>query len=195
MDPLRLNLKLFVTDATTLRPAELVPIFHGWIQRRELAPDLLIDVADYSHVVDGPGVVLIAHEGHYAFDTLQGQLGFSYSLRRANVGAGFDPALRYGLRQLLTGVNLLLHEPTLQGRLHFDLQRLKLQINDRLRAPNRAETWAALQPEAQPALGAIFDRGVRVQPDPPGLGLFTLQVQSPKPFAPSELLAAVAPAE
>jgi hypothetical protein len=194
MDPLRLNLKLFVTDAPSLRPAELAPIFHGWIQRRELAPDLLIDVADYSHVADGPGVVLIAHEGHYAFDALQGQLGFSYSLRRAKVAAGFEPALRYGLRQLLTGVNLLLHEPSLQGRLQFDMQRLKLQINDRLRAPNRAETWAELRPEAQPALGAIFDTGVRVEADPPGLGLFTLQVKSPKPFTPSELLAAVAPA-
>jgi hypothetical protein len=194
MDPLRLNLKLLATDASSLRPAELVPIFHGWIQRRELAPDLLIDVADYSHVVDGPGVVLIAHEGHYAFDALQGQLGFSYSLRRANIAAGFEPALRYGLRQLLTGANLLLHEPTLQGRLQFDLQRLKVQINDRLRAPNRAETWAGLQSEAQPALGAIFGGGMSVQPDPPGLGLFTLQLQSPKPFVPSELLAAVAPA-
>jgi hypothetical protein len=194
MDPLRLNLKLFVTGPSSLRPAELGPIFHGWIQRRELAPDLLIDVADYCHVVNGPGVVLIGHEGHYAFDGLQGQLGFSYSLRRANVAVGFEPALRYGLRQLLTGVNLLLHETSLQGRLQFDLQRLKLQINDRLRAPNRVETWARLEADAQPALGAIWGSGVQVQPDPPSLGLFTLQVQSPKPFAPSELLAAMAAA-
>lgn len=189
METLRLNLKLFATDTTRLTAAELLPIFHGWIQRRELAPELLIDVTDYSHVVDGPGVVLIAHEGHYAFDWLQGQPGFSYSLRRAPVGLGFEPALRYALGRLLSGVTLLLNEPSLQGRVQFDTQRLKLQINDRLRAPNNAQTWSQLQPQAQPALAALFDAAVRVQPEPPGRGLFTLQVQSPNPVSTSDLLA------
>ena len=46
---------------------EFIPVFHDWIQTQQLA-ELLIDVADYRHVPHGPGVVLVAHDAHYAMD-------------------------------------------------------------------------------------------------------------------------------
>jgi hypothetical protein len=39
---------------------------HRWIAQRCLST-LLIDVHNYSHVHLGPGVLLVAHEGHYSF--------------------------------------------------------------------------------------------------------------------------------
>ena len=55
-------------------------MFHDWIQNQRL-DELLIDVVDYRHVHDGPGVILIAHDAHYAFDTSEGRLGLLYSRR------------------------------------------------------------------------------------------------------------------
>lgn len=48
--------------------AEFIPVFHSWIQRRALAGHQLIDVHDYSHVADGPGILLVAHEANLNFD-------------------------------------------------------------------------------------------------------------------------------
>ena len=59
MDTPKFDLKLFLHDASDLQLHTLIPVFHGWIQTRALA-DVLIDVVDYRHVPDGPGVMLIA---------------------------------------------------------------------------------------------------------------------------------------
>jgi hypothetical protein len=191
MNAMRLNLKLFPTADSGLEPRALVPVFHGWIQRRAIDNELLIDVADYTHVVDGPGVMLIGHEGHYAYERLQGKPGFSYSLRRAEIADGFEPALRYAMRQLLTATSLLEAEESLAGKLRFDTGRLQVQINDRLRAPNEARTWTALEPEARRVLGALFDSGVQIEPAAPGLSLFTLSVRAQASLSERELLARV----
>ena len=47
---------------------DYIPLFHGWIQEKIIPDHLLIDVADYSHIPDGPGIMLIAHEGHFSLD-------------------------------------------------------------------------------------------------------------------------------
>ena len=54
--------------------SEVVPIFHNWIQEQE-SDEVLIDVADYRHVFDGPGVVLIGKDGDYSVGTARGRLG------------------------------------------------------------------------------------------------------------------------
>jgi len=61
----KFGIKLFAADAKGFDILKLIPMYHRWIQQKALQ-DLLIDVADYSHVPAGPGVMLIAHEGNYA---------------------------------------------------------------------------------------------------------------------------------
>ena len=58
----RFGLKLFVDSAAVVSPHACVPIFHRWIQTGAV-DGLLIDVADYTHLTDGPRVLLVAHEG------------------------------------------------------------------------------------------------------------------------------------
>jgi hypothetical protein len=53
----------------------LIPAFHGWIQRGDVTAGLDIDVADYSHVPDGPGVMLIGHEWDRSVDIADGRPG------------------------------------------------------------------------------------------------------------------------
>ena len=67
MDLQKIGMKFFAEDGSTIDLVEFIPIFHRWIQNKALS-DLLIDVADYSHVHAGPGILLIAHEGNYAVD-------------------------------------------------------------------------------------------------------------------------------
>jgi len=53
----RIALKIFLDDESLLEPGDVIPVFHRWIQTQAV-DGLLIDVADYSHVHHGPGVVV-----------------------------------------------------------------------------------------------------------------------------------------
>ncbi len=49
-----INMKIFVKDPSAIHLADAVGVFHHWI-RDSVCPELLIDVADYTHVHEGPG--------------------------------------------------------------------------------------------------------------------------------------------
>src|SRR5215469_15808070 len=72
------NVKLLLGSPEGLRLEPLVPIFHEWIERKEME-DLLLDIADYTHVPEGPGVVLIGHQADYSVDNTLGRLGVRYN--------------------------------------------------------------------------------------------------------------------
>ena len=67
MNPQRIAIKFFVTpdptEAVDLAP--FTPLFHEFIQKASV-PGLLIDVADYAHVPNGPGIILIGAGGAIA---------------------------------------------------------------------------------------------------------------------------------
>ena len=63
----RFGLKLFLQSGQEVDPKSLIPVFHRWIQTGAVG-GLLIDVADYTHLAEGPSVLLVGHEGNYAFD-------------------------------------------------------------------------------------------------------------------------------
>src|SRR6188768_4157240 len=78
----RLQLKLYLASSEHFELEALIPVFHRFI-RDSVLKELLIDVVDYSHVPDGPGVVLIGHAADYYFGALDGALGLVYSRKRA----------------------------------------------------------------------------------------------------------------
>ena len=192
MDAKRLDVKLFVADGSRVEPAELIPVFHGWIQRSAVKDELLIDVADYEHVVDGPGVLLVGHEGQYGYDRSKGKDGLLYSQRRAQIDGGFREALVYTLRHALSACALLEKEEALAGRLKFNGQQLLIRINDRLRAPNTPETWKAVEPDVRAVLGRVFGDDFTVEPAPAGGEPFTLHVRAGKPATVDALLGRLA---
>ena len=179
MEATRLDVKLFAKPAPGFELSELIPVFHGWIQRGAIEDELLIDVADYSHVVDGPGVLLVGHEAQYGLEQGKGRTGLLYSQRRARV-EGFEQALSYGLRHALRAVSLLQKEASLRGKLDWSGQELMLRINDRLHAPNTPETWKAVEPVAGPVLRKLFGGELSLEPAPPSSELFTLYARCAK---------------
>ena len=190
MDAKRVDVKVFASADSKVEPEELIPVFHGWIQRKAIGNELLIDVADYGHVVDGPGVMLIGHEGQYGFDLNKGRPGLLYSLRRANTDGGYSGALAYALRQALQAAALLEQEESLKGRLKFTGQELLVRINDRLNAPNAASTLQAIEPATRAVLEKAFGAGFSVEPAPVGTAeLFSLNVRAPGATGAAALLA------
>ena len=68
MDLQKFGIKLYLNTNASYKLSDFIPVFHNWIQEKVVSDHLLIDVADYSHIPDGPGVMLISHEGHYSLD-------------------------------------------------------------------------------------------------------------------------------
>lgn len=153
MELQHVNVKLFV-DASEEALEPLVPVFHRWIQEKPLA-GLLLDVADYRHVFQGPGVMLIGHEANYSLDNTDGKLGVLYNRKTPLDGTNED-RLKHAARAALNVLQRLQAEPKLNGKLGFDGRRIQLIINDRFLAPNTAETRAAAEPELKEFYKTLF---------------------------------------
>ena len=151
MDAHKLQLKIYLTPETarTLDVEALIPVFHRWIKQRAL-PELTIDVANYRHVPNGPGVVLIGHGADYFLDEGEGRPGLLHNRKRA--GAPPEARLVDLARRTLHAAVLLERDPAFGGRLRFATDELLFRINDRLAAPDTAATFAAVKPELE-ALG------------------------------------------
>jgi hypothetical protein len=157
MDASKLQLKIFTAAATTRVPSEtLIPVFHAWIKDKTL-PELLLDVANYGHVPQGPGVVLIGHGSDYAIDESEGRQGLLYNRKR--LGAAPAERLEDTFRRALHAAALLERDPVLAGKLTFDTTELLFRINDRLAAPNTAATFAAVRPELEAFCTRLFGAG------------------------------------
>src|SRR5579862_9605913 len=112
------NVKLFVEDGAQAVLEPLIPVFHGWIEHQD-GDELLIDVADYTHVPAGPGVVLIGHEGNYSVDNTGNRLGVRYN-RKAGLDGNNQDRLAQATRSALTAFQRLEREPRLGGKISFN---------------------------------------------------------------------------
>jgi len=148
---LQLSVKLFAADPDAVEVERFTAIFHGWIQENRIPHQLLIDVADYRHVPDGPAILLVGHEAHYSIDRERGPLGLLYNRKRDEPGE-LEDKLVEALRDALSACGLLEEDP---GRpIRFRGDRERLAILSRRFAPNTEETWAA----ARPAIEAVCAR-------------------------------------
>jgi hypothetical protein len=148
--------KLFFVEGAAVPLEELVPIFHGWIRERRVADDVLIDVADYAHVADGPGVLMVCHEGQYVIDGRDGRWGLSYARKRGEPGADLVVRATTPLVRALRAARLLAHDPALASRLHFRTDEIEVRVIDRLHAPNDDATLEAVTPGVADAIARIW---------------------------------------
>ncbi len=136
MHPHKLGIKIFLEPPVEVAPETLIPIFHRWIQNGSVE-GMLIDVADYSHVHQGPGIMLVAHEAHYGLDQGGGRPGMLYNRKRPyDEGLGLDEGLMAATKAALRACVQLESEPEFAATLHFDAGRLEIAFLDRLLAAN-----------------------------------------------------------
>jgi len=162
------NVKLLVRDQEGIDLEPLIPVFHSWIQEQSFADHLLIDVADYRHVPDGPGVMVIGHEADYSLDQNDGRLGVRYN-RKSILNSDSQGRLKQATRSALNAFQRLEADTRLNQKFRFNGQDVEVFINDRLLAPNTPETQKALDPEFRKLGDALFGSGnyeLKWQSDP-----------------------------
>ncbi len=185
------NVKLLAKDPEDVDLEPLIPVFHNWIQG-QVFEELLLDVADYRHVHEGPGVVLIGHQANYSVDNTDNRLGLRYN-RKAPLEGSNQDRLKQATRAALTAFQRLEGEAGLNGKLQFNGQEIEVFINDRLMAPNRDSTREAVKPELREFFGTLFrggDYALSHGSDP--RALFGVYVKANRVFSVSELLANLA---
>jgi hypothetical protein len=140
MELYKLGIKIFVANPGAVNPRDFIPVFHAWIKEQKIAGHLLIDVHDYSHVQNGPGILLVAHEGNFSLDQAEGRLGLVYYRKQPVAG----DSLKITFESARSAARLLEGEPTLNG-IRFRTNEFLVFSNDRLLAPNTAEARVELE--------------------------------------------------
>ena len=151
MNLYKIGIKIFVANPQVVDLRDFIPVFHGWIQQQKVEGHQLIDVHDYSHVHDGPGILLVAHEGNFSMDQEGGRLGLLYYRKRPLDGS-VEANLKSVLQTALQATKMLESEPALNG-IKFKTDEILVVANDRLLAPNDATGRAKIEPIIARALG------------------------------------------
>jgi hypothetical protein len=141
MDAQRIQVKIYATSSP--EPERFIPVFHRFI-RDKVFDELMIDVADYGHVKDGPGVVLIGHASDFFADTSDGRFGVVYTRKRDAP----PPAVRLAdsVRRAFNAARLIEQEPGF-GDVRFSTNEILVRLTDRLRAPNDDASFGKLESE------------------------------------------------
>src|SRR5262249_45398135 len=153
MNPLRLSIKIHA--ARPIPRDELHPfigVFHRFIQEAAV-PGLLVDVADYAHVPDGPGVMLIGHDVDYGIDLGGGRAGLLTTRKRAG-DDGLAELFRDTLAKALAAARAIEADPSVSVR--FATDSLDIAFPDRRTAPNTAQAFELVSKELAPVARALF---------------------------------------
>ena len=148
-------------------------MYHRWIQQQVFPDMLAIDVADYSHVPAGPGVMLIGHNAEVSLDNRQNRIGMLYN-RRTVLEGSLAEKLRHSYNGAVAAARRLTQEPEFRGKISFDESDFEVFVNDRLLAPNTQETWDSLRS----GIAEVFGPDATLQWNGPGRELFRVSVRT-----------------
>jgi hypothetical protein len=163
MELYKLGIKFFASPGQRVDLKEFIPIFHEWIQKQIINDHLLIDVHNYSHIHEGPGILLVGHQGNFSVDFVEGRTGLVY-YRKQPV-----PNLADVLKPAVQGCRLLTEDPRMRGRLNFSTDEALIFANDRLIAPNIEKTFSELNQQLAATLHGLFGKPFklsRISDDP-----------------------------
>jgi hypothetical protein len=185
MNAQKLAVKLFLADPSQAHGLKLLPVFQQWIQLHAMDEHLMIDVADYDHVPDGPGTVLVTHEANLYLDHLGGRPGLSYQ-RKQPLPGPFADRLATVFRYVLQAAARLEEHPGLR----FRTDELSVRIADRLLAPNTSETFESVRRDLETFTQNLFgpQGNYEITHDPAPDKLFEVTIKSNKNVPVADLL-------
>ena len=183
MDLQRINLKVYLEE-WQVSPENVFKVFNTWISK--ITDEVLVDVADYSHVHAGPITLLVGHEANYCIDNTDEELGLLYARKQPLAGSLSD-RLRSIFANALNACRRLELEPELAGRVKFRGSELLLVANDRISAAATADIHKILAADIETVLqdlfgGADFTLAINTEPRP------TLRIKSSTKFDVATLL-------
>ena len=159
-EPQRVGVKVFVEDQEGFDRGRMIEVFHRWIQEDRF-PGTLIDVHDYTHVPEGPGVLLIAHEWHLRTDEAGGRIGFEYELKRGASGT-LAERLREAIVSVLEVAAALEQDTAGENPVRFTTREMVFRFTDRLAVPLTEAAFEEVTPELENVLADLYG-GVPVE--------------------------------
>jgi len=152
MDLQKLNVKFFVEQPNAVPLTDFIEIFHGWIQATD---GIYHDVADYSHMQAGPGVVLIANDANVSIDESGSRRGLVFN-QKTQLDGSNQEKLRTVFRAALENCRKLEEEPALRGKLRFSANEAVISVNDRLIGANSKESFDEIKREIKSFAKQLF---------------------------------------
>ena len=154
MELQKFGIKIFLDANGSYSSKDFIPVFHSWIQDKIVADNLVIDVADYSHIPDGPGIMLIAHEGHFSLDQENLQPGIMY-MRKTELEGSFKVRFKKVLSTAVEAADRL-HNNNINKKIHFINNSFRFIANDRLYAKNTIENQTLYKNNIKKILNEIY---------------------------------------
>ena len=160
MDLQNLAVKVFVEPPSLVPLTAFIDIFHGWIQASD---GEYHDIADYSHMQAGPGIILIANDANVSIDEAENRRGLLFSQKSRLEGSNQEK-LRTVFRSALTNCRRLEEEPALRGKLSFGMNEVLISVNDRGMAANSDEAFEEFEADIGVVARELFgDSEVRYE--------------------------------
>jgi len=151
----KINVKLFLEAPSGADYDFLLPIFGRW--RLEEGEEI-IDLADYLHVPDGPGCLLVSHRWHFGIDFTGGRPGIFLSTRKGLEGDA-ESRFAHALRACAEKGQRLLAEEEVPPGVRLRPGELEVVVNDRVLFPNCDESEETLRPGLVAALDGTYGKG------------------------------------
>src|SRR5712692_851202 len=153
--PRRSSVKIFFADGVVVDPPLMVALFHDWI-RNKIVEGMLIDVADYKHVHEGPTIVLVGHDVDYTLDLSEARPGLMVT-RKHPTPSDLTEDIRQGVRRVLSAARALQRKADPHPPVRFRTDELRVQVIDRLRFPQSADAVEAVSRAIEPLFAKLFD--------------------------------------
>ena len=153
IDLQKINVKFYLTPDAVLSPEDAFRIFSQWIP--ETTDEVLIDVADYQHVSEGPKTVLVGHEANYTLDNAGGRYGLLYGQKAVAQGSNQE-RLKAALTAALKACRRLEEAEDATAKAQFGCAEAVIVINDRLAVRNTDAALDELRSELEPVLSQLY---------------------------------------
>jgi len=173
-----ITFKIFVDGKLTADWEQFINIFHGWVATQSM-PEMMIDVADYRHVPNGPGVVMVGRDADYYMDNTAGKPGLRY-VCKAKHDADNEAQIQQAFTNAASACVRL--ESELAG-LKFSRTDFELTVNDRAVAPNNDATQAALEKELPTILEKVLGASATIEIQKDARKLSGCQIKASSPVA------------
>jgi hypothetical protein len=146
MELQKLSVKFFVEPPNEIPLTEFIDVFHSWIQKSD---GDYHDVADYSHMKAGPGIVLVANEANVSIDETENRRGLLFNQKRHLSGSNQE-RLRAAMVGALKNCRKLQADPKVGSKMRFSANEAVIWVNDRLAGTNTDAAFEELKSEIQP---------------------------------------------
>ena len=147
----KISVKFYLDQGHNIEPETWFKTFNNWISAHNGA-DVLLDVADYSHVPNGPVTLLLGHEYDISIDDTDAKRGLLYNRKQPN-GGSFAQQLSSAVRATCETCRRLETEEAVA----FRGNELRLILNDRLKTPNNENTHNAIKDDLQALLQQLYN--------------------------------------